>query len=71
MPFYHKLGDIPNKRHTVFKSESGKHRYEELFEQLDLWNVLLVYHTKTNTSKEVLKKIVQPEIAVENIKSRL
>ena len=26
MPLYHKLGEIPNKRHTVFKSKSGKYK---------------------------------------------
>ena len=75
MPFYHKLGDIPNKRHTVFKSESGKHRYEELFGTIGFAGMSsLVYHTNRPTQvKEVLKKeSMQPEIAVENnIKSRL
>lgn len=28
---YHKLGDIPKKRHVVFKDENGRHRYEQLF----------------------------------------
>jgi len=31
MPFYHKMGKFPHKRHTVFKSESGNFYYEELF----------------------------------------
>ena len=31
MPFYKKLGNIPKKRHTVFKSKGGKLYYEELF----------------------------------------
>ncbi len=31
MPFYKKLGKIPKKRHTVFKSKGGKLYYEELF----------------------------------------
>ena len=58
MPFYHKLGDIPNKRHTVFKSESGKHRYEELFGTIGFVGMSsLVYHTQRPTQvKEVLKK---------------
>ena len=50
MPFYHKLGDIPNKRHTVFKSESGKHRYEELFGTIGFVGMSsLVYHTQRPT----------------------
>ena len=28
---YHQLGEIPQKRHVVFKDASGKHRYEQLF----------------------------------------
>lgn len=28
---YHKLGDIPKKRHVVFKDENDNHRYEQLF----------------------------------------
>jgi len=75
MPFYHKLGDIPNKRHTVFKSDDGKHRYEELFGTIGFVGMSsLVYHTQRPTQvKEVLKKEnMQPEIAVtNNIKSRL
>lgn len=75
MPFYHKLGDIPNKRHTVFKSESGKHRYEELFGTIGFVGMSsLLYHAQRPTQvKEILKKEnMQPEVAVENnIKSRL
>ena len=65
MPFYHKLGDIPNKRHTVFKSDDGKHRYEELFGTIGFVGMSsLVYHTQRPTQvKEVLKKEnMQPEI---------
>ena len=75
MPLYHKLGDIPRKRHTVFKSKSGKHRYEELFGTIGFVGMSsLVYHTHRPTQvKEVLKSVnANPEIAVENnIKSRL
>lgn len=31
MPFYHKLGKIPPKRHTQFRKEDGGLYYEELF----------------------------------------
>ena len=30
MPFYHKLGEIPHKRHTQFKKKNGKLYREEL-----------------------------------------
>ena len=75
MPFYHKLGDIPNKRHTVFKSQSGKHHYEELFGTIGFIGMSsLLYHKQRPTQiKEILKKEnIQPDVAVENnIKSRL
>lgn len=28
---YHQLGEIPQKRHVVFKDQNGNHRYEQLF----------------------------------------
>ena len=31
MPFYHKLGKIPHKRHTIFKKPDGSLYYEQLF----------------------------------------
>jgi len=75
MPLYHKVGDIPNKRHTVFKSKSGNHRYEELFGTIGFVGISsLVYHTQQPTQvKEVLKmENIKPELAIENnIKSRL
>ena len=75
MPFYHKLGDIPKKRHTVFKSASGKHRYEELFGTIGFVGMSsLLYHAQRPTQiKEVLKQEnIKPKIFVDNnIKSRL
>ena len=31
MPFYHKLGKVPPKRHTQFRKENGELYYEQLF----------------------------------------
>ena len=31
MPFYHKLGQIPPKRHTQFRKPDGSLYYEQLF----------------------------------------
>jgi len=31
MPFYHKLGRFPSKRHTTFEKETGGYYYEQLF----------------------------------------
>ena len=75
MPLYHKLGKIPNKRHTVFKSKSGSYYYEELFGTVGFTGMSsLLYHTQRPTQvKELLKSFsIKPEIAIENnIKSRL
>ena len=30
MPFYYKLGEIPQKRHTIFEKEDGGLYYEQL-----------------------------------------
>ncbi len=75
MPLYHKLGDTPPKRHTVFKSKSGQHRYEELFGTIGFSGMSsLVYHTHPPTQfKDIIKtESINPEVVVENnIKSRL
>ena len=30
MPFYHRLGDVPAKRHSIFRQKNGKLHTEEL-----------------------------------------
>jgi homogentisate 1,2-dioxygenase len=73
MPYYHKLGDIPHKRHTAFKNENGDFYYEELFGTIGFDGMSsLLYHTQRPTQvKEILKSYsVAPKIAVEkNMKS--
>jgi len=73
MPRYHKLGNIPSKRHTVFKSPEGKFYYEELFGTIGFDGMsALLYHTQRPTQvKEVIKSYsVAPVAAVEkNMKS--
>jgi len=73
MPRYHKLGKIPPKRHTVFKSSKGKYYYEELFGTIGFDGMSsLLYHTHRPTQvKEVLKSYdISPKIAVgKNMKS--
>lgn len=73
MPFYHQLGNIPHKRHTVFKKPDGGYYYEELFGTIGFDGMSsLLYHCHRPTQvKEVLESIdVSPEIAVEkNMKS--
>ena len=75
MPIYHKLGNFPQKRHTIFQSPQGKHYYEQLFgtEGFNGFSSLL-YHTHRPTQvKEILKSYsVAPKVAVEkNIKALL
>lgn len=73
MPFYHQLGNIPHKRHTVFKKPDGNHYYEELFGTVGFDGMSsLLYHCQRPTQvKQVLESInVSPEIAVDkNMKS--
>jgi homogentisate 1,2-dioxygenase len=75
MPFYHKLGEIPHKRHTVFEKETGGIYYEQLFgtEGFHGFSSLL-YHTHRPTQiKSVSEPLdVTPLAAVgKNISSRM
>lgn len=68
MPFYHKLGNIPPKRHTIHKSPEGKFYYEQLFGTIGFDGMSsLLYHTHRPTMvKEIGESYsVAPEIAVE------
>ena len=73
MPFYHKLGNVPVKKHTIFKSEKGDFYYEELFGTVGFDGMSsLLYHTQRPTQvKEIVKSYdVSPIITVEkNMKS--
>ena len=73
MPRYHKLGNIPKKRHTVFKSPEDKFYYEELFGTVGFDGMSsLLYHTQRPTQvKEVVRSYsVEPKVAVaKNMKS--
>ncbi len=75
MPLYHKLGKIPNKRHTIFKKENGELHYEQLFGTIGFDGMSsLLYHLHRPTMvKEVRESInIAPKAAVaHNIKSRL
>ena len=69
MPRYHKLGNIPHKRHTVFKNGGNKIHYEQLFGTIGFEGMSsLLYHIHPPTEvKEILKKTdVSPKIAVNN-----
>ena len=74
MPIYHKLGKIPNKRHTVFEKPNGGLYYEQLFGTVgfDGMSSLLYQINRPTMVKEVKKSIdVSPKIAVaKNIHAR-
>ncbi len=75
MPLYHHLGNIPPKRHTIFKSPEGNFYYEQLFgtEGFHGFSSLL-YHTHRPTQvKEIIKSYdVSPKVAIDkNIKALL
>ena len=68
MPRYHALGNIPSKRHTVFKDADGNFLYEELFGTIGFDGMSsLIYHTQRPTQvKEILKSYsVRPEVGLE------
>lgn len=75
MPIYHKLGNFPQKRHTVFQSPKGNHYYEQLFgtEGFSGFSSLLYHVHRPTQVKEIIKSYsVEPKIAIEkNIKALL
>jgi len=75
MPIYHKLGNFPQKRHTVYEKPNGGFYYEQLFGTEGFsGHSSLLYHTHRPTQvKEITKSYsVEPKIAIgKNIKSLL
>lgn len=73
MPLYHRLGDIPKKRHTVFRKKDGELYAEELFGTRGFVGMSsLVYHLypPTMVSSKEEPYSVAPEIAIEkNLKA--
>src|SRR5690625_5113289 len=68
MPFYHKLGKIPHKRHTVFKKPEGGIYYEQLFGTEGFSGMAsLLYHLHRPTQVKAIKgnKNVKPNIAID------
>jgi homogentisate 1,2-dioxygenase len=69
MPFYHKLGNIPPKRHTQFRKKDGSLYYEQLFGTIGFEGMSTnLYHEHRPT---MVKKIgkqysVKPKIAKAN-----
>lgn len=75
MPIYHKLGNLPQKRHTQFEKPNGGLYYEQLFGTEGFHgHSSLSYHVHRPTQvKEILKSYsVEPKIAIgKNIKALL
>ncbi len=68
MPFYHKLGNIPHKRHTVFRQANGELHHEQLFGTIGFDGMSsLLYHLHPPTLvKSIGGKVdLNPEIAQE------
>jgi len=68
MPFYHALGNIPHKRHTIHKSPAGNHYYEQLFGTVGfdgMSSLLYHVHLPTQVKEIVGTKDVAPKIALE------
>ena len=59
MPRYHTLGNIPHKRHTVFKKKDGSIHFEQLFGTIGFDGMSsLLYHLHPPTMvKELLGNI--------------
>ena len=74
MPIYHRLGQIPPKRHTIFEKPDGGLYYEQLFGTIGFDGMSsLLYHVHRPTMvKEVGESVdVSPKVAVEkNMLSR-
>src|SRR5678815_4799945 len=70
MPYYHKLGNIPHKRHTQFRKADGGLYSEQLFSTEGFSNdssLLYHYHPPTQIIKTEPELNVAPAIAVEKM----
>ena len=75
MPIYHKLGQLPHTRHTVFEKPEGGLYYEQLFGTIGFDGMSsLMYHLRRPTTVKAIvgETDLTPKIAVEkSIKARL
>lgn len=73
MPFYHKLGKMPHKRHTTFRKEDGTLHYEQLFGTEGFHGMSsLLYHLHRPTIVKHVGEVIDltPKVAVDhNLKS--
>jgi homogentisate 1,2-dioxygenase len=69
MPFYHKLGKIPPKRHTQFRKEDGSLYYEQLFGTIgfDGMSSNLYHEHRPTMVKKIIKSYsVAPKVVKAN-----
>ncbi|HMP30386.1 MAG TPA: homogentisate 1,2-dioxygenase [Saprospiraceae bacterium] len=75
MPIYHKLGNIPQKRHVQFRKPDNTLYYEQLFGTIgfDGMSSLMYQIHRPTMVKEILSQVdVKPKIAIEkSIQARL
>src|SRR5258706_11384436 len=70
MPYYHKLGTIPHKRHTQFRKADGSLYSEQLFSTEGFSNdysLLYHYHPPTQIIKTEAEISIAPTIAEEKM----
>ncbi len=68
MPFYHRLGNIPSKRHVVFRKENGDLHHEQLFGTIGFDGMSsLMYHLHPPTIVKEFEGSVDmtPEVAID------
>ncbi len=69
MPFYHTLGKIPPKRHTIFRKSDGSLYYEQLFGTIGFDGMSTnSYHCHRPTQVKKIEKrySVAPKVAIDN-----
>jgi homogentisate 1,2-dioxygenase len=59
MPFYHRLGEIPPKRHTVFPKSGGGIHYEHLIGNLGFTGLQSLAYTVRRPTSVVASRIVE------------
>ena len=71
MPFYHKQGKIPPKRHTAFKKEDGSLYYEELVSREGFSGIYSnLYHLERPTKISKVGELFKQELSKAKTKHR-
>ena len=73
MPRYHQLGNIPHKRHTVFKKKDGNIHFEQLFGTIGfdgMSSLLYHLHPPTMVNDILSQKDISPKTIGKNMQMR-